>query len=140
MAKPPAKVEVKWAGGTTYDGGRPGWPTIRIDTSGTTGPGPVATLLCALCACTSEDILGILEKRRTPVSDLRIEAEGTRADAVPARITSIALTYHIEGDGVEPDQAKRAVELAVMKYCSVRDSLDHDIPIMMNVIVNGETA
>jgi putative redox protein len=93
--------------------------------------------MCALCACTSEDVLGILEKRRTPASALRIEGEGVRADAVPARVTSIRLTYHIDGEGIEADQAKRAVKLAVEKYCSVRDTLDPAMPIELSVVVNG---
>ena len=135
--KPPSRVVTRWLGGTLYDAGRPEGPAIRIDTAGTTGPGPVATLLCALSTCTSEDILGILEKRRTPVKALRVEAEGVRANAVPARITSVALTYHIDGDGIEAAQATRAVQLAVEKYCSVRDTLDPHLPITMRVVLNG---
>lgn len=137
MPKSPAQVVVRWAGGSLYDAGRPGGPAVRLDTAGVAGPGPVETLVCALCACTSEDILSILEKRRTPVSALRIEGEGVRADAVPARVTSIRLTYHIDGEGIEPDQAKRAVQLSVEKYCSVRDTLDPNMPIELSVIVNG---
>jgi putative redox protein len=34
--------------------------------------------------------------------------------------------------------AERAVELAVTKYCSVRDSLDRGIPIEYSVTLNGE--
>jgi putative redox protein len=140
MAKPPSHVVVNWAGGTLYDAGRPERPTIRLDTSGKTGPGPVDTLVAALCTCTAEDVLGILEKRRTPVTGLRIEGLGVRADAVPARLTSIQLTYHIDGDGIEPEQAKRAAQLAIEKYCSVRSSLDPDLPIELTVIVNGNAA
>jgi putative redox protein len=138
--KPPSRVEVRWVGGNRFDAGRPGRPTIRIDGSAETGPGPVDTLMCALVACTSEDVLGILEKRRTPVKSLRVEAEGIRADAVPARVTSATLTYHIDGDGIEPDQAVRAAQLAVEKYCSVRDTLDKNLPIAIHVIVNGVRA
>jgi putative redox protein len=108
-----------------------------MDTSGVTGPGPVDTLLCALCTCTSEDILGILEKRRTPVKALRIEAEGVRANTVPARIASITLTYHIDGEGIDAEHATRAVQLAVEKYCSVRDTLDREMPIAMRIVLNG---
>jgi putative redox protein len=133
-------VVVRWAGGTRYDAGRPERPTIRLDTSGVTGPGPVDTLMSALCTCTAEDVLSILEKRRTPVASLRIEGQGIRADAVPARLTSIHLTYHIDGEKIEPDQALRAAQLAVEKYCSVRSSLDPDLPVELTVIVNGVAA
>jgi putative redox protein len=135
--KPPSRVVTRWVGGTLYDAGRPEGPAIRIDTSGKAGPGPVATLLCALSTCTSEDILGILEKRRTPVTAMRIEAEGIRAIAVPARLTSVTLTYHIDGEGIDAEHATRAVQLAVEKYCSVRDTLDRDMPILTRVVLNG---
>ena len=140
MPKPPSQVVVRWAGGTLYDAGRPDRPSVRLDTSGVTGPGPVDTLMCALCTCTAEDVLGILEKRRTPVASLRIEGKGIRADDVPARLMSIHLTYHIDGEGIEHDQATRAVQLAVEKYCSVRSSLDADMPIELTVVVNGSAA
>lgn len=96
--------------------------------------------MSALAACTAEDVLSILDKRRTPASALRIEAEGIRADAVPARVISATLAYHIEGEGVEPDQALRAAQLAVEKYCSVRDTLDRALPITVRVFVNGAEA
>ena len=133
-------MNVKWAGGTTYEAGRPDRPAIRLDTSGKEGPGPVDTLLCALGTCTSEDILGILAKRRTPATALRIEAEGIRSNGVPARLTSIELTYHIDGEGIDSECAKRAIELAVNKYCSVRDSLDRQMPIEMRMVLNGAEA
>lgn len=140
MPKPPAHVVVRWAGGTRYDAGRPERPTIRLDTSGVTGPGPVDTLMCALGTCTAEDVLSILEKRRTPVSALSIDAVGVRADTVPARVVSIQLTYHVDGEGIEPEQAKRAAQLAVEKYCSVRSTFDANIPIEISVVVNGSAA
>lgn len=140
MPKPPSQIVVNWKGGTIYDAGRPDRPAVRLDTSGVTGPGPVDTLMCALCTCTAEDVLSILEKRRTPVTALRIEGKGIRADAVPARIVSIQITYHVDGETVEPDQAKRAAQLAVDKYCSVRTSLNPDIPVEVIVMVNGSAA
>ncbi|HKS06538.1 MAG TPA: OsmC family protein [Gemmatimonadaceae bacterium] len=138
--KPPSRTEVRWVGGNRFDAGRPDRPKIRIDGSAETGPGPVDTLMCALAACTSEDVLSILEKRRTPAKALRVEAEGIRADAVPARVISASLTYHVDGDGIEPEQVVRAATLAVEKYCSVRDTLDKAMPIAVNVYVNGVKA
>lgn len=82
--------------------------------------------------------MGILEKRRTPVKALRVDAEGVRANAVPARVISATLTYHIDGEGIEAEQATRAVQLAVEKYCSVRNTLDAAMPIAMKVVLNGK--
>lgn len=135
--KPPARVELHWAGDGRFDAGRPGRPPIRIDCSGQTGPGPVDTLMSALAACTGEDVISYLAKRRTPATALRIEAEGVRANAVPARVVNAALTYFVDGEGIDPDHAQRAAELAVTKYCSVRDTLDPKLPIQVRVVVNG---
>lgn len=135
--KPPARIEVKWAGEGRFDAGRPGRPTIRLDTSGVAGPGPVDTLMCSLAVCTAEDVLSYLDKRRTPVREFRIEAEGIRANAVPARVVSVQLTYHIDGDEIEREHAERAVDLAVNKYCSVRNSLDPELPVATKVVLNG---
>jgi putative redox protein len=122
-----------------FDGGKlAGGPTIRIDNGGTTGPGPVDTLLLALSSCTTEDVLTILEKRRTPATSLRVEVTGTRRAGVPARVTHIHLHYVIDGEGIDRANTLRAIELAVTKYCSVRDSLDPNLPIEWSLTLNGE--
>lgn len=139
-ATKPKKVNhahVKWVGDKRFDGGRTGGPVHRIDAGGTTGPGPVDALLHALAACSAVDLLSILEKRRTPVASLTIDVTGDRADATPARLTRIQLHFTIAGEGIERVHAERAAELAVTKYCSVRDSLDPAIPIEITVTVNG---
>lgn len=139
-AAKPKKVNhahVQWAGEKRFDGGRTGGPVHRIDAGGTTGPGPVDALLHALAACSSVDLLEILGKRRTPVESLTVDVTGDRADATPARLTRIGLHFTIVGAGIERVHAERAAELAVTKYCSVRDSLDPAIPIEITVTVNG---
>lgn len=125
-----SEVTVHWDGAHRFDGSRPGSAaTIRLDASGATGPSPVDALLCALAGCTGVDIVDILEKRRTPVTSLDIAVTGQRADAVPARLTAVELRYRIGGAGIERVHAERAIELAVTKYCSVRDSLDPNLAV-----------
>jgi putative redox protein len=60
---------------------------------------------------------------------LEVEIEGARAKAVPAKLIGILLKYRMRGAGIERVHAERAIELAVTKYCTVRDSLDPAIPI-----------
>ena len=114
-----------------------GGPTITVDNTGKAEPGPVDTLLIALAACTSEDVLSILEKRRTPATRLEIEVEGKRAAKVPASLTHIDLRYVVDGEGIDRANTLRAIELAVTKYCSVRDSLDKSIQIEWSLRLNG---
>jgi putative redox protein len=134
------RVEATWAGDQEFDTGRPGGPRARLDGHGKSAQSPVDALLSALAACTSIDVVEILAKRRTPVEALRVLVAGDRANATPARVTRILLTFHIDGEGIERVHAERAVELAVTKYCSVRESLDPAIPIEWAIVLNGVQA
>jgi putative redox protein len=130
-------VQVHWVGEQAFEAGRPDRPTISIDASGKTGPGPVDVLLCALATCSSIDVVSILEKRRTPVRTLDVDVHGDRADAIPARLTAIQLDFRMTGEGIEPAHAENAIDLSINKYCSVRDSLDPAIPIEWTLELNG---
>ena len=140
MTRPPNRVHVEWAGEHRFDAGRPGKPTIRIDADGVTGPGPVDTLLNALASCTAVDVVDILAKRRTPVEAMSIDVVGERFDGTPRRLVHVRLVYKIRGAGIDRVHAERAIELAVTKYCSVRDSLDPKIPVEWALELNGEEA
>lgn len=135
----PSRVSVKWVGEHNFDAGRPGRPTARLDGDGKTGPSPVDTLLNALAACTAVDVVDILAKRRTPVESLEIDVEAKRVDTIPRRLEHVMLTYRIGGAGIERVHAERAVELAVTKYCSVRDSLRSDVPVEWTIELASET-
>ena len=139
--RPPNRVQIDWAGEHRFDAGRAtGGPTVRIDADAKTGPGPVDALLIALGTCTAVDVVDILAKRRTPVESLTVDVHAERADAVPAKLTHVRLTYDITGAGIDRVHAERAVQLAVEKYCSVRDSLDPAIGVEWAVTLNGEAA
>jgi putative redox protein len=127
--KPPSRVRVKWAGEHRFDTGRENGPTARFDGDGKTAQTPPEALLSALASCVSIDIVDILAKRRTPVESLQIDVVGERVDTTPRRFRHITLNFAIGGKGIERDQAERAVDLAVTKYCSVRDSLREDIQV-----------
>lgn len=139
MSKPPVDVSLQWVGGHAFEGGREGGPQITLDGDNVKGPGPVITLVMALAACTGYDIVDILEKRRTPLESMKIHALADRFDGTPGRVTRVVLTYDIVGAGIEQVHAERAVELSVTKYCSVRDTLDPNMPIETVVRVNAAT-
>ncbi|HJR63846.1 MAG TPA: OsmC family protein [Gemmatimonadaceae bacterium] len=127
--RPPNRVVVTWKGDERFDTGRPGGPVARIDGKGETGQGPVDILLSSLASCSSIDVVGILAKRRTPVEHLEVEVIGKRVERVPRRLEHILLRFRIAGAGIERAHAERAIDLAINKYCSVRDSLDRGITI-----------
>lgn len=129
VVKPPNRIVAVWKGEEEFDVSKPGGLATRIDGHGKTGMGPVDTLLGALATCSAMDVVGILRKQRTPVSSLEVEVTGQRAQATPAAVTHAMLKFTITGEGIQREQALKAIELSVTKYCSVRDSLDPAIPV-----------
>jgi putative redox protein len=95
-----------------------GGPTITVDNTGKSEPGPVDTLLIALAACTvrgcSDDPREAPDARSAAS---RSRSRGKRANAVPARLTHIHLRYVVDGEGIDRPNTLRAIELAVTKYC-----------------------
>ena len=136
QGKPPVRIRMEWDGDHRFDVGRPDGPRVRVDASATTGPSPVDLLVGALASCVSVDVVDILAKRRTPVESLTVDAVAERANAVPARVVRVELTVRITGAGIERVHAERAIELAVTKYCSVRDSLDPATPVEWTLELN----
>ncbi|HEU4585345.1 MAG TPA: hypothetical protein VFR95_06325, partial [Gemmatimonadaceae bacterium] len=52
------------------------------------------------------------------------------------RLTYVRLAFRITGEGIERHHAERAIDLAINKYCSVRDSLDPNLPIEWTLALN----
>ena len=134
----PSRVLVAWQGEHTFDAGREGRPSVRLDGDGVLGPTPPDALLIALASCVSVDVVDILAKRRTPLEKYSVEVLGERVDSIPRRFRHITLNVTMTGAGIERPQAERAIELSVEKYCSVRDSLAPDITIVWNLTLNDE--
>jgi putative redox protein len=133
-----ASVRAHWRGGQRYDIERDNAPVITLDGDRVAGPGPVETLLGALAVCASMDVVGYLEKRRTPVQHLDIAVEAERRATAPRRVLSARLVFHLRGETIEAIHAARAIDLAVSTYCSVASSLSPDIVIETQLVLNDE--
>jgi putative redox protein len=132
----PSRVLVDWKKDRIFEAGREGRPSVTLDGDGFQGPTPPEALLASLASCVSVDVVDILAKRRTPVEKYSVEALGERVDSIPRRFKHITLNVSIVGKGIERGPAEHAIDLAVMKYCSVRDSLAPDIPVVWNLSLN----
>ena len=122
-------VQIEWVGGLQFDGGRLEGPKVRIDGDTRTGPSPFDALVAALAACAATDVVQIMEKQRTPLKSLSVRVEAQRVAIIPRRLASAVLHFTLEGAGITPEKAERAVELSVTKYCSVGSSLRTDAPV-----------
>jgi putative redox protein len=126
------RVDVAWQGGMRYTGGRPGGPTLQVDGNREAAPSPVEALVVAIASCSAVDVVEILNKRRTPPTELRVEVEYTRAPTPPRRLTRVKLRYLV-ATASERVHVERAVALSFETYCSVSRSLDPDLPIEWEV-------
>jgi putative redox protein len=109
-----------------------------IDADSKEAPSPVETLLNALATCTASDVVDFLEKRRTPISAMRIDVVATRRGDYPRRVMKLELTFTIVGEKVEREQAERALLVSFERYCTVASSLAGDIELTSILVLNGE--
>ncbi|NJF24777.1 OsmC family protein [Thermococcus sp. Bubb.Bath] len=81
------------------------------------GISPMKLLLLSVAGCTAYDVVMILQKMREPVEGLEVEISGERREEHPRIYNKVHLHYRIKGN-VNPEKAKRAIELSQDKYCS----------------------
>ena len=129
--------QLEWTGGLRFTGGTPSGPTITLDGDGAAGPGPVVTLLLAAGACSGSDMVGILEKQQVQLRSFRIAVAARRAEEYPRRIKELMIVFTLSGDGLTEAKARRAVDLSLEKYCSVVLSLNPDIPIKSEIVIEA---
>ncbi|HSG90443.1 MAG TPA: OsmC family protein [Pseudomonadales bacterium] len=82
------------------------------------GVRPMEMVLLGLGGCTSFDVMDILRKSRQDVTGCETRLEAERADTVPSVFTRIHVHFTVRGNGLNPKQVARAVQLSAEKYCS----------------------
>jgi putative redox protein len=111
---------VKWVGDEKFLATMPSGQAVQFDARSTHegGPGPMEMLLGALGACTSVDVLLILEKKRQKLKSLEVSVSGERAKEPPEVWTKIEIVYRLSG-ALDEKAVRDAIELSQNKYCSV---------------------
>ena len=80
---------------------------------------PMQLVAAAAAGCSSIDIIGILDKQRQILNDLKVEVEAEREEGkVPSLFSTINLHYILSGN-LDDRKVKKAIELSLKKYCSV---------------------
>ena len=102
------------------------------------GPSPVEAVLMALCACTSVDVVSILEKKRQPIAGLTVTAHAERRAEHPRSFATIRLVYRLRG-ALSRKAVEDAVALSKNKYCSVSAMLSGNATITAEIeLPDGE--
>jgi putative redox protein len=115
----------EWKQGKIFEGIAENGNTVQFDADPAhkQGPSPMEAVLMALCGCTSVDVVSILEKKRQPLTGLRVTATATQAETAPRVFTHIKLTYAVKGK-LSRKAVEDAVALSKDKYCSVSKMLE----------------
>ena len=127
-------ASVEWKEGMLFEGRSQSGHAIKFDATDAhaSGPSPMEAVLAALCACTSVDVVSILQKKREPLAGLTVSASTERAAQPPRVFTRIHLTYRIRGP-VAKKAAEDAVALSKNKYCSVSKMLEKAAEITYSI-------
>jgi putative redox protein len=83
---------------------------------------PSDLLLLAAAACSTYDVVTILEKQREPLQKLSVTCTGEQIKESPYRFVSVHLHYTVTGE-VDPKRLERAIQLSEENYCSVLATL-----------------
>lgn len=75
-------------------------------------------LLIAAAACSTYDVITILQKQRQPLDKLDVICTGEQHKKPPHQFVRIHLHYVIKGQ-VDAVKAAKAIQLSEEKYCSV---------------------
>ena len=94
------------------------------------GSRPKELILMALGGCTASDVVSILTKKRAPMSHLEIHLTANTAEEHPQVYTDINIEYVVYGEGVNPADIERAIELSTTKYCAVSAMLRPTVKLM----------
>jgi putative redox protein len=83
------------------------------------GVSPSQMLLVALAACSSVDVVEILEKKRATLNLLEVIATGEQDPQPPWTYRHIHVKYRLGGLNLTSKAVEQAIGLSQEKYCSV---------------------
>jgi putative redox protein len=112
------KATVSWKNKLNFEGKNEKGQTLLLSGEGD-HPSPMEVVLQAVGACSSIDVVMILQKARQHISDCQCELTAERAESVPRVFTKIHAHYRVSGQNLSEQQVKRACDLSMEKYCSV---------------------
>lgn len=132
--------KVKWAGGLSFVGSSGSGHSMVIDGDKQLGMSPMELLLLSAGSCACIDVVMILKKSRQKVIDAWVEIGGERREELPHYFTDIELHFVVKGTDIQEQRVKRAIDLAMEKYCSASAQLAALADIKTSYeIIEGET-
>ncbi|BCB96369.1 peroxiredoxin [Dissulfurispira thermophila] len=123
------QAKVKWIEGLQFVGESGTGHAIVIDSDTdvggkNTGMRPMELLLIGLGGCSGMDVASVLQKKKQQITGIDINVKGEKADTYPKKFTNIDIEFIISGKDISEDAVKKAIELSMEKYCSVKATLE----------------
>jgi putative redox protein len=117
------ETQLKWAGNAAFIGKASSGHTVVMDGPAegggrNLGPRPMEMLILGMGACSTYDVVSILQKSRQEITDCEIKVTSQRADSDPKVFTDIHIHFIVSGTKLKEKQIERAIKLSAEKYCS----------------------
>jgi Predicted redox protein, regulator of disulfide bond formation len=100
------------------------------------GPSPKEMLLASITACSGIDVAQILVKMRLQVDLCEVSAHTETTAGYPSIFKKIEIKFDIKGPEIKVDQAMKAANLSMTKYCGVSAMVNPTSPIVYTVFLN----
>lgn len=132
-----AEAKVKWTGEHTFIGIDSSKHSVVLggNKDGMIGMKASDLLLVALAACSSYDVVSILEKRKIILKRFEVFVTGEQDKDPPWTFNKIHLKYVLSGDGLQKKDAEKAIELSEGKYCSVAATVKGKAEITWDCVI-----
>ena len=120
---------VKWVDGLKFVGESGTGHTIVMDADTefggkNAGVRPTELLLIGLGGCSGMDIMSVLQKKKQHVLSLEARVTGEKSEEKPRKFVKFNIEYVVTGKDISEEAVKKAVELSMEKYCSVKLTLE----------------
>lgn len=123
------KAKIKYTDGMQFVGEAGSGHAIVMDTDAefggaNTGLRPTELLLIGVGGCSGMDIVSVLKKKKQKLTGLEVNVDGKKAETYPQKFTDINIEFVVTGINLSEEAVKKAVNLSMEKYCSVKATLE----------------
>jgi len=123
------EVKVKYVDGLQFVGEAESGHALVMDGDpvyggNNTAVRPTELLLVGLGGCSGIDVVSVLKKKKQDIRGLEINIKGKRAEEHPKKFTDIDIEFVVTGRSISEEAVKRAVNLSMEKYCSVKATVE----------------
>ena len=130
------EVVLNWKGKMSFEGVSNSGFVQKMDSDTPVGGDnsaarPMEFIGIGLAGCTAMDVISILQKKKQPVTDFRVQIHAPRADEHPKVFTSAVIEYLVTGKDVDEAALLRAIELSAEKYCPAQAMLSKAFPMQL---------